>query len=109
MNSFIKAAVISIIAAALTIILKVITTTEIQDYSKNIDWDVVNEMQYKEAQHYLEKNTITITGISAFTEQVTQPAHWPYFLKDLLYIATGYLLSLIALLFWVTKNNKSNK
>jgi len=106
MNSFIKAVVISIIAAAITIIFKVITTTEIHDYSKNIDWDVVNEMQYKEAQHYLEKNTITITGISAFTEQVTEPAHWPYFLKDLLYTATGYFLSLIALLFWISKKQQ---
>ncbi len=108
MNSFIKAAIISVIAASLTITFKVVTTTQIQDYSKNINWEIVNEMQYKEAQSYLEKNTIIITGISAFTEQITEPAHWPYFLKDLLYKATGYFLSLMALLFWLRKKTKSN-
>ena len=108
MNSLIKAAVISLVAAIVTIIFQVISTTRIQDYSENINWDIVNEMKHEEALTYLEKNSITITGIKAFTEQITQPVHWPYFIKDIFYRATGYFLSLLALLYWLRLNNKSN-
>ena len=75
MNSIIKAVVISLIAAIITIIFQVITTTQTQDYTRDIKWEIVNEMKHKEAITYLEKNSITITVIKAFAEQITEPVH----------------------------------
>jgi len=109
MNSFIKAVLISIIAAILTVSFQVINTSRIQEFPSNLIWEEVNEMNYQQALKHIRDNTRTITGITAFTEQITEPANWKYLLIDILYKAIGYLFSLIALLFWVKNNKKSNK
>ena len=87
------------------IIFQIITVTQIYTTDPDIDWTAVNAMPHKDALEYLDRNSITVTGIDAFIRHIKEPITWPYFLMDVLYRTLSFFISFLALLFWIHKSN----
>lgn len=60
------------------------------------DYRNIDEMKYLEAQEYLSKRAIEISGFESFMNGVKYPHFWKYFVRVWLYYSVmGFLCSFV--------------
>lgn len=108
-STIIKAAILSVVVALISIAIQIFSATQIHTYNKDIDWEVVNTMPYSQAMKYLEEHSHTISGIEAIIQHITEPVLWADSAVNLLLSALGIFVSFVVLLVWVENKKQANK
>ena len=104
-----KAAILSIVAALISIAIQIFSAVQIHSYNEDIDWQIVNTMPYSEAMKYLEKHSHTTSGVEVLMKHITEPVLWADSAVNLLLSALGFFVSFIVLLVWVGHKKQPNK
>ncbi len=108
-SNIIKAAILSIVVALVSIAIQIFSATRIHSYNENIDWEAVNTMPHSEALKYLEENSHTISGVEAILQHITEPVFWSGSAVNLLLSALGFFISFLVLLAWVGHKKQPNQ